>query len=152
MKRIQIITCALCFAVLCENCTRKSVKYCDDLNDINNTEGYDTFYYHSGKICTIIKIIDGKLEGVGIDFYENGQVQSIMNFKNGIAGADGSDYTYDKKGRLILYGFWQNRDIEAFCRYDSLGNLIDSNGFNKAPYYLEMPSVDYMPDIKKLIE
>ena len=59
-------------------------------------------FYENGQLSSKVNYKDGKEDGLYEMYYENGQLQYKANFKDGKM-EDGSLESYDKDGKKIIY-------------------------------------------------
>ncbi len=128
---------------------------------VNDRDSFaiDTIYkfYENGK-QSAISIYDsrgtGRLNGVSILYYDNGNKYQVTNYTKGLAQGFsyeynkfgkldtkqfylddkpiGDNYGYDKNGNLHHYAFyWIDTNYVSYIEYDTLGNI--KSGLNKRP-------------------
>ena len=68
--------------------------------------GEGKFYTEDGMLSFQGNFADGKPDGVFYNYYPDGQIHNEMNYKNGIK--DGSQKVYDEKGNLIAEVVFEN--------------------------------------------
>lgn len=100
--------------------TKKDLKIIDKIyylkstNEIFSgkvTEGRDRFYY-----------LDGKPEGKWLEFYKNGNLKSIINWKNG--KLTGKYIVYDKNGKKSTEAIYKDsKENGKYFLYYSNGNI-----------------------------
>tara|TARA_Y100000589_G_scaffold317298_1_gene343082 strand:+ start:10460 stop:13810 length:3351 start_codon:yes stop_codon:yes gene_type:complete len=74
-------------------------------NENGERIGRWVWYYQNGKTKEIAHYQDGKLNGVDTLYYENGNLENIIEFKNGLK--DGDYYRYSMYGGLVEHSFYK---------------------------------------------
>ena len=100
--------------------TKKDLKIIDKIYYLKSTdvffsgrvsEGRDRFYY-----------LDGKPEGKWLEFYKNGNLKSIINWKNG--KLTGKYIVYDKNGKKSTEAIYKDgKENGKYFLYYSNGNI-----------------------------
>jgi antitoxin component YwqK of YwqJK toxin-antitoxin module len=88
-------------------------------------EGLNTDYYDNGKERMKGIIKNGKREGLWQAWYENGNLWSEAEYRNGIN--HGKTITYFENGKIRYEGkFEEGNKIGVWKYYDDSGNLVKS--------------------------
>jgi len=85
---------------------------CSDSSN-NGAVTSDTLYYANGNISDIYNRIDGKLNGYSYFFYESGELESKLHFKEDVQ--DDSCFTFFKSGRIRSSYLSEDGLVEGPC-------------------------------------
>ncbi len=72
-------------------------------------EGEWLFYYESGQLERKVNYKDGKREGERLNYWDNGQLRSKSNFKDG--RKEGERLIYHKNGQLIKKSIYKDGEL-----------------------------------------
>lgn len=109
--------------LLCSNC--------DNREKIDQ----EVAYYPSGALKFKVRLVNGKREGLGIEYYDNGSVFSESFWKDG--KRSGTETVYRRNGRTQRVTIFENDKyvraedyapegyLEEVTLYDSLGQVVD---------------------------
>lgn len=114
-------------------------------NEKGLTEGTETHYLPSGKTKSIDQYSKGELNGLSVEFYENGKKSSEIPFVD--KQKHGYIRTYHPNGKLKSEGWYSENEAEGDWKfYNSLGELTNES------YYLDDDAhkfqLDYWPNGK----
>ena len=154
----KIIMLSLTFLIACSDKDIKIVKYPNGnikliapLNSKGFNEGESIFYYESGiiksktfymndtinsyshqfypngKIQYIANFKKGKQEGVFFEFYADGHLKQKNNYKQGYE--NGLFLFYYNNGKLSMSGLTKKDTTQYYTSYDSLGKIIDKKHY-----------------------
>ena len=127
MKKIFLIISIFIFSVtsFSENVIRKKdLKKVDKIYYLKNSnvpftgkisEGKDRFYY-----------LDGKQDGKWIEFYKNGNIKSIINWKNG--RLDGKYIIYENNGMKSTEATYRTKGAYSMGKPIGVWEYYDKNG------------------------
>ena len=111
-------------------------------------------YYKSGKKKNEYILKDGKKEGVYKEFYSNGNLKVIHNFKNNVL-IDSSIYFFKKNTKKKFIRFWKENNQIYEINYDTLGNIISkgylTNDFNRINKWEEYGNNDLLESIQEYV-
>lgn len=101
---------------------RNEVKY--EVNQETPYTGKVIDYYENGQIQSKENYKDGKLNGERITYYENGQIEYKENYKGG--EYEGESFSYYKNGQVSYKRLYKNGEREGIQTYYHYNGQIES--------------------------
>lgn len=93
-------------------------------------QGPGVNYYENGNIQSSFNFVNGELNGKCTSFYENGNIKSISNFKD--SKLNGLSKTYYLNGKLANQAEWENGVLHGKkIEYLENGSRINESKYNK---------------------
>lgn len=95
--------------------------FCVDSKDAP-VNGLVIEYYENGKVLREMHIKDGRENGTEKEYYENGNLRVVAEVKDG--KADGPSKLYNENGKLYMEIDWVNGTATKIQIFDDAGNII----------------------------
>ncbi len=92
--------------------------------------GKVVYYYENGQLESKLSYKEGKRDGVWEDYYENGQVRNKESYKDN--KKDGVEEFYYETGQLSSKGYWKNGGKDGVWEeYNEDGQIISKQSYKE---------------------